>query len=167
MKEREVWKDILGYEGIYQVSNLGRIKNSKGRILTTKTTGNYNHILLCKNGKRENFTIHKLVAMAFVPNPNNYKEINHINENARDNRASNLEWCSHKYNINYGTRTKKVIEKQSIKISQYDLDGNFIRDWDKVNDAIREYKNHHISNVLNGKRKKASGYIWKWKEEKI
>jgi len=163
----EVWKDIPNYEGIYKISNLGRIMNSKNRILTTKTTGNYNHIILCKNGSRKNFTIHKLVAMAFIPNPNNYSCINHINENSRDNRVDNLEWCTQTYNINYGARTKKVIEKQSIKISQYDLDGNYIRDWNCINDAIREYNNYHIVNVLKGNRKKASGYIWKYKEGKI
>lgn len=163
----ELWKDISGYEGIYQISNLGRIKNNKGRILTDKTTGNYNHIILCKNGNRKNYVIHRLVAMAFIPNPNNYPCVNHINENSRDNRAENLEWCTQSYNINYGTRIKKVAKKQSIKISQYDLDGNHIRDWNCINDAIREYNNYHIVNVLKGTRKKASGYLWRYKEGKI
>ena len=87
----EQWKDIPDYEGIYQISNMGRVRNNKGIVLTNKTTGKYNHILLCKNGDRKNFTIHRLVAEAFVPNINNYPIVNHINENSRDNRASNLE----------------------------------------------------------------------------
>lgn len=163
----EIWKDIKEYNGLYKVSNLGRIKNKNDKILTTKKTGIYNHILLCKNGERKNFTIHKLVAMAFVPNPNNLPCINHINENKEDNRANNLEWCSYKYNNNYGNRTKKVVEKNSIKISQYDLDGNFVKDWNCINDAIRYYNNYHICDVLNNKRNQASGFKWKLKENKI
>lgn len=163
----EIWKDIKEYEGIYKISNLGRVKNKNDVILTNKTTGKYHHILLCKNGFRKNFTIHKLVAEAFIPNPNNYSCINHKNENAKDNRVENLEWCTYNYNNNYGTRIKKVIEKQSKKILQYDLQDNFIKEWNSVNDAIREYNNYHISSVLNNKRKTASGYIWKWKENKI
>ena len=163
---QEIWKDIPEYEGKYQASNLGRIKSlnyngtGKEKLLSIQKTGNYNHIILNKNGKKKNYSIQKLIALTFIPNPNNYKEINHKDENTRNNHVDNLEWCTHTYNINYGTRKAKVKEKLSIKINQYDLKNNFIKTWDCMNDAIRYYKNIHIHDVCKGKRKTASGYKW-------
>lgn len=167
---KEIWKDIPNYEDLYQASNLGRIKSlnfngtGKEKIRSIQTTGNYNHIILYKNGKRKNFSIQKLIALTFIPNPNNYKEINHKDENTRNNNVNNLEWCNHNYNINYGNRTKKMKEKQSIKINQYDLYGNYIKTWDCMNDAIRFYNNTHICDVCKNKRKNASGFLWKYKQ---
>lgn len=162
----EVWKDINNYEGHYKVSNLGRIKSikrNKEKIMSIQTTGSYNHIILRKNNKSKNFSIQKLVAQAFVPNPNNYKEINHKDENTRNNYANNLEWCNHSYNINYGNRTKKVKDKLSTMINQYDLNGNYVKTWNCMNDAIRFYNNNrHICDVCKGKRYTASGYKWSY-----
>ena len=162
---KEIWKDIPNFEGLYQVSNFGKIKsirNNKEKLIKILTSGNYNHVMLYKNNIQKNFTIHKLVASVFIDNPNNYEEINHKDENTRNNRVDNLEWCDHNYNINYGSRTKKAKDKLSIKINQYDLNGNYIKTWNCMNDAIRFYKNVHICDVCRGKRKIASGYKWSY-----
>ena len=96
---KEIWKDIEGYEGKYQVSNMGRVKtlnyrnSGKEQILHSNPTGGYCIVGLCKT-KRKTYYIHRLVAAAFVPNPENKPEVNHINHNKRDNRASNLEWVT-------------------------------------------------------------------------
>lgn len=147
---KEEWKDIPNYEGLYQASNLGRIRSlysNKNKIMRIQTTGNYNHIILTKDGYAKNYSIHKLVALAFIPNPNNLLEINHKDENPRNNNVNNLEWCNHSYNIKYGNRIQKVKDKVSVKIDQYDLDGNYIKTWNCLNDAVRYYKNNHIWHV--------------------
>ena len=174
---KEIWKDIPGYEGIYQVSNLGRVKSleriimgrwhevkTKEKILKPRITNGYLRLQLFKSNKAKNFFLHRLVAMAFISNPNNYIEINHKDENHFNNNVNNLEWCSHSYNINYGTRTKKTIEKVCKPILQYDMNGNFIKKWKTMNEAIRYYNNVHICDVCKGKRQNASGYIWKYKD---
>ena len=106
----EIWKDVPGYEGLYQVSNYGRVlslyryrKKSQNILKTfTRKTG-YIAVTLQKNGKRETKLVHQLVALCFIDNPNNYPIINHKDENPSNNRVDNLEWCTHKYNSNYGT----------------------------------------------------------------
>lgn len=172
---KEIWKDVIGYEGLYQVSNLGRIKSlvfknrmttiKREKILSIQKTGNYDHIILYKNGKQINHLIHRLVAEAFIENKNNYKEVNHKDENTRNNNVDNLEWCNHKQNINYGTRTQKAKEKLQVKINQYDLKGNFIKQWNCMNEAIRYYKNGHIFDVCKGQRKTASNFIWQYAKD--
>ena len=114
----EEWKDIKGYEGKYQVSNLGRIKSlnynhtKKEKILDIKPRKDgYMYVGLFKNGKRKSFKVHRLVAEVFIENPNKYPVINHKDENKSNNCISNLEWCTHKYNVNYGTRAQKFSEK--------------------------------------------------------
>lgn len=111
----EIWKKVKGYEGLYEISNKGRIRScdhyvlfgknrriSKGKILVQNTAGsNYNHIKLSKNNIVKRKYIHRLVAEAFIPNPENKLEINHINENTRDNRVDNLEWATRQENINH------------------------------------------------------------------
>ena len=113
----EMWKDIPGYEGKYQVSNTGQVRslNYKGRgvVKLLKQYDNrdgYKRVCLCKNGKVKNHWTHRLVAIAFIPNPNNYKEVNHKDENPSNNNVKNLEWCTHEYNMNYGTRNERASE---------------------------------------------------------
>ena len=103
---KEVWKDIEGYEDRYQVSNLGRMKRViTGRILKSgKNRGGYLYVNLCKNGKYKTHKIHRQVAQAFIPNPENKPEINHIDEDKSNNVISNLEWSTRKENVNHGTR---------------------------------------------------------------
>ena len=112
---RRKWKDIPGYEGLYQVSNLGEIKSlnyrntGKEKILKLiKDKKGYFHVNLYKNGKLKNLQVHRLVAMAFIPNHNNYNQVNHKDENTSNNAVENLEWCTAKYNSNYGNRNKKI-----------------------------------------------------------
>ena len=113
----EEWRYIKGYEGNYQISTLGRVKSfyKKDVLKPGKLRDGYLIVGLYKEGKRKHYKVHKLVAEAFIPNPNNYKEINHKDENKSNNCVSNLEWCTHKYNINYGTRSQRVSESRKGK----------------------------------------------------
>lgn len=111
----EIWKDIPGYEGKYQVSNTGEIRSLKfGKIKILKQYTDkcgYNVLTLSENGKRKNHFVHRLVAMTFIPNPNNLPQVNHKDENKANNCVDNLEWCSRKYNMNYGTRNERASER--------------------------------------------------------
>jgi hypothetical protein len=119
--EEEIWKDIEGYEGLYQVSNLGRVKSlarykqnhSKlqkvnERLLSPRFRRNYYVVALCKEGTVKNVSVHRLVAETFIPNPNNYPIINHKDENSLNNCINNLEWCTYQYNNTYGTVLEKL-----------------------------------------------------------
>lgn len=121
----EFWKDIKGYEGFYQVSNLGRVKSlakyqkgnggsifwRKETILKPANSGRgYLMVVLIKNKKRKSYILHRLVADAFIPNPYNLPQVNHKDENKTNNVVSNLEWCDNKYNSNYGTRNIRIIQ---------------------------------------------------------
>ena len=116
---QEIWKDIKGYEGLYQVSNFGRVKSLHGKekILKPyhKSTG-YIQVILCKNYKTVARMVHRLVAEAFIPNPENKSQVNHKDENPLNNVDSNLEWCSATYNINYGTRNHKCMNKRGTPV---------------------------------------------------
>lgn len=167
MIEIEEFRDIPGYEGMYEVSNLGRVRRN-GKILKpskNRTDGGYLQVVLYKNGTSKTFTIHRLVAYAFIPNPQNLPQINHKDEDKTNNAVDNLEWCDHKYNINYGTRNKKAAISLSKPILQYDKTGNFIREWPGVRKAEEEtgIYNSDISRCCSGKLKTAGGYLWKFK----
>lgn len=117
----EVWVDVTGYEGLYQVSNLGRVKSFgatsrqgwqlKERILkqTVEPKG-YAKVGIRKDGKLKTVRVHRLVAEAFIPNPYEFPEVNHKDENKANNRVENLEWCSSKYNCRYGTKAKRAFQ---------------------------------------------------------
>ena len=131
-----MWKDIKNYEGLYQVNELGDVKSLiSGKILKPFYSGKnydkgkgYATISLWKDCKRNNKYIHRLVAETFIPNPNNYSEVNHIDENTRNNKEENLEWCDRIYNVNYGSTKERMIEAQHNKpIAQYDLNNQLIK----------------------------------------
>lgn len=112
---QEIWRDVEGYEGLYQVSNMRRVKSlnynrsGKERVLKQrKNKWGYLRVVLCKDGDYKNYRTHRLVAQVFIPNPENYPEVNHIDEDKTNNAVDNLEWCSSKYNCNYGTRNEKI-----------------------------------------------------------
>lgn len=125
----EIWKDITGYEGLYQVSNLGRVKSLydgghkcfRYLILKPSINNGYLYVKLTVNGKCKSKAIHRLVAEAFIPNPDNLEQINHIDENKQNNNIENLEWCTRSYNLTYGTRIRRFKETIGIKVKMYDL----------------------------------------------
>lgn len=142
-KMKEIWKAIPEYEGCYEVSSIGRVrsvdrvvqngtwtKRIHGRIMKLNNNEGYMYCSLCKDGKPKPQKVHRLVALAFIPNPKNLPYINHKNENKSDNRVENLEWCTKWYNEHYGTYGHKIssIKREKSKnVIQYDLDGNIVR----------------------------------------
>lgn len=178
----EIWKDIKGYEGLYQVSNLGRVKSLKRivfsklgkqqtiyeRILKNKVHKNgYLEVNLNSNGIPKTTKVHRLVAEAFIPNNNNYKEINHKDENKSNNIVENLEWCSSLYNANYGNRNKKMSISKSKSIIQYDLNNNFICEHISLTKAGNSVGGNPQGVFLcaNNVIRKYKGYIWRYKED--
>lgn len=166
---KEIWKDIEGYEGKYQVSNMGRIKFlkfKKIRILRSeKDVNGYLRVTLHKNGIIKRYKVHRLVAQAFIPNPNNLPQVNHKDEDKTNNNVSNLEWCDAKYNMNYGTARKRMIEKIQKVVIQIDINTNVIVNiFPSVKEAKTQTGICHISSCCRNERKSAGGYKWKYKE---
>ncbi len=178
-KMKEEWKDIKGYEGLYQVSDLGRVKSLNYRhkntemVLKPQVTGKgYLRVQLHKNGIFKSFFAHRLVAEAFIPNPNNLLEINHKNEIKTDNNVENLEWCDAKHNANYGTRNNKIAMSKighkcnhSRPVECYDKKMNLISTFESSYDAMRK-TGVNADNIRrccrNEKyRHTAGGFIWK------
>lgn len=176
----EIWKDVVGYEGLYQVSNKGRVKSlsrhrevgwanyiSKERIIKPAThRQGYKYVCLHKNGNKKIFKIHRLVAIAFIPNPNGFNCINHKDENPSNNNLENLEWCNHSYNNRYGMRCEKFRKSMGKVVLQFTKNGDFLKEWICMRVAQRETGIRNIDVVCRGERKTAGGYIWKYKEVK-
>ena len=163
--------DIPDYEGLYKVSNRGRVKNNKGEELKQNLCDKkYFHVWLYKNRKRKMFTVHKLVAKCFVSNPNGYQYVNHIDENKRNNDSSNLEWCTAKYNVNYGSCISRRAESHKKPIIQLTKDGEYIKLWNSAIDASNSLGicSSTITAVAKKRqnRKTAGGYMWKYKIQK-
>lgn len=169
MKNIEVWKDIEGYEGHYQVSNQGRVRSlkfEKKRILKPhRDKGGYLLVNLCNNSEMKTFKVHRLVAKVFISNPQNLPEINHKDEIKTNNCVENLEWCDRKYNINYGTHIQRRSDKRSKPVIQYSKYGEFIKEWKSAIEIQIQFGYYHsnISRCCNGKRKSAYGFVWRYK----
>lgn len=165
---KEEWKDIQGFEGFYQVSNLGRIKslsrgNKKERIRIPRAANNgYLYVVLSKGNKAHTIRIHKEVAKAFIPNPYNYNTINHKNLDKSDNCISNLEWLPLKDNILHAKDNGKNNRKP---IYQCDKDGSIIREWESAWAVQLElgYFSTLISRCCRGKMNSYKGYKWRFK----
>lgn len=174
----EIWKTIEGYEGFYEISNLGRVKSLR-RIETRKNGTTYPvkesiiaqhadkkgycRARLRKPGSTKTLLVHRLVAAAFIPNPNGYKEINHKDECKGNNRADNLEWCDRKYNIHYGTGRKRQAELQSKKVYQYTMDGDLVKVWNSTKECGRNgYAQSSVQRCCKGKAKSHIGYKWSY-----
>lgn len=176
----EEWKDIEGYEGLYQVSTFGRIRSCNrtietslnvrrytGRIIKQQEHKGYLSVMLSNTGTQTRMPVHRIVAKAFIPNPDNLPEVNHKDENPSNNAVYNLEWCDRLYNANYGTAMERMAQKRSVAVEQYDIKGNYINSYRSTREAARalgKNSNGNIANCLNGKVKTAYGYIWKYKE---
>lgn len=188
MNEQEIWKDIPGYEGMYKVSNYGNVK-SLSRVVIRSDGKKYPHkecivkhfinkwgyhqVPLSKYigaNRNRKFMVHRLVAMAFVENPNNYPQINHIDGDKNNNSPDNLEWCTNSMNQKHAWRLglNRYTGKMDRKIVQLDLDGNEIKVWDSLHQAERgidKVSVCHLWSVLNGQRKTCGGYKWKYYED--
>ena len=158
--------DIKGFED-YQITDDGRVWSKKSeKYLKPIDVCGYFRISLYKENKLFLKYIHQLVAEAFLSNPNNYKEINHKDEDSHNNFFNNLEWCDHTYNIRYGTRTKRQIDSISKKVYQYTKTLNLVKEYKSCTEAERENPNFNhrgISYACIGKLKTYKGYIWSHK----
>lgn len=179
----EVWKDIEGFEGQYQISNFGRVRSMDryvrngrgymikacGKILKTHSTHcGYEQVKLGKN--RTHRSVHRLVAIAFIPNPNNLPCVNHKDEDKMNNIYTNLEWCNHRYNVLYGTCQERLRKYKNQPVFMIDKDsGEILNKYDSMKIAMEKTGVHKvtISQVCRGERKTGGGYLWKYAEKSI
>lgn len=189
---KEVWKDIPGYEGLYMVSNLGRVKRlplgkqwpyrrTHNNIRKPHVSNGYCQVNLSKDNEVKWFSVHRLVAMAFIPNPNNYPQVNHKDENKLNNNVDNLEWCTQRYNNLWGTARDRQIKmrklndpngeswkrtgrKLSTRVAMCKKkDGAIIREFSSMTEASAQtgVNISTISNQCRGKIKTRRNYYWK------
>lgn len=182
---KEIWKDIAKYEGLYQVSNYGNVRSLNYRhtgkvnkIAKMRNRYGYLIVALSKNSVKSRKQIHQLVAKAFIPNPENKPEVNHIDGNKENNVVSNLEWVTSKENTQHAInvlkwnflpnrKTKGSKHHAAKSVLQYGKNGKLIKKWGCVSDAAR-YLNHRPDNIIkncNNQTKSAYGYIWKYEDE--
>lgn len=163
----EVWKDIKRFNGKYQVSNTGKVKRENKLINQYDNGKGYLYVRLYFNKQLKNYRVSRLVAEEFVDNPNNYKFVNHKDENRKNNNADNLEWCTLKYNNNYGNRINKYKQKRYKKILQYNLNNCFIKEWNSIREIAETLKisESGIVYCAKGRFKQFKGFIWKYKKE--
>ena len=161
---KEIWRDIKGYEGKYMVSNLGRVKSlnysntGKEGILNARDNGKgYLRVILWKDGKDKKYRINRLVAQAFIPNPDNLPEVNHKDEDKTNNRVDNLEWCSRQYNIEY-SQGKAVIGINKVS--------GLIAEFPSASEASRQtgINSRNICACLKGRQKSTGGFYWHYSE---
>ena len=171
----EIWKPVDGFEWFYEVSDLGNVRSLNyhnwgiaKNLTPVLDKDGYLRVCLSMNGKQYNRTVHRMVALAFLDNPENLPQINHVNEDKSDNRVCNLEWCTCEYNNNYGTRNERVSSSKRNtnckKILQLDLNGNLIREWESLQEIGRQlgYGVAHISRVCRGIKKTGYGFKWRF-----
>ena len=188
----EIWKDIKGYENMYQISNIGQVKSlehyvqqknrwgqtisriQKSRLMKIHINKNgYFRVVLHKNGIEKNYSVHRMVYEAFVGEIPDGMQVNHINEIKTDNRLENLNLMTPKENSNWGTRNERVSEKQTngknskpvLKIDP--ISNEIVAEFPSTKEAERQTGFNHISLWCRGERKSADGYIWKYKEESV
>ena len=176
--KNEEWRDVVGYECLYQVSDQGRVKSLERKVpkrngertvkerILKPITDRYGYLIvcLCAGGKQKMFKVHRLVCQAFHKNPENKLCVNHIDENKTNNAASNLEWSTYEENNNHGTHNERMAKTQSKPVGQYTRDGELVKVWASVSEAGRRagFDRGTISSVANGKRKTHKGFIWRY-----
>lgn len=184
---KEIWKPIKDYEDLYEISNYGKIRSKdrivyqknrwnndiiqftyKGKMLNTKINKNeYVQVHLTKNKKQKRYLVHRLVAEAFIPNPRNKPQVNHINCIKSDNRVDNLEWNTPQENTRHAIKNNRR-KLATIKINQYDIQGNFIRQWNSMMEAAKQYNTTKQNIWLccnKNNRKIAVGYKWEYVDD--
>ena len=153
----EEWRDIKCYEGLYKVSNYGRVKSTKNNIILKNIVSKGYFQVSLHNKGRKNFKVHRLVGLIFIPNPKKLLEINHIDGNKLNNRIDNLEWCTRQENQIHAYETEL---QKAVKVKQFDLNGNLVRQYKSLRQATQITKIAHLSECCNNKRKTAGGFIW-------
>lgn len=171
----EIWKPISGLEDRYEVSTHGRIKSIRNNLIMKPIKRKHGYLGIQLHGFKDTnrgmktFSIHRLVAEAFIPNPNNCEEVNHIDEDKTNNMVENLEWVTHMENSNRGTRAKRIGEAninnplRSKVVAQYTKDGELIREFPSLSEVTRNY-GYLNSNIIRSIRVggTAYGYVWKY-----
>ena len=176
----EIWKDIKGYNEKYKISNLGRIKNTNtNKILSQHISKcGYYRVGLYKKKKSKNIEIHRIVAETFIYNQKQKEEVNHIDGNKKNNNVNNLEWATHKEDINHAWKNQlfEPVREASRRygknnpsakqVIQYDLQGNEIEVYHCIAEAVKEtnINKTSIGKCCNNRQKTAGGYIWKFKK---
>lgn len=164
-----MWKRIKQYPN-YMVNERGDVFSLNcNKILTPSASRGYFHVVLMRNGVRHNFSVHRLVAAAFVDNPDGLPCVNHKDENKLNNNASNLEWCSYRYNNTYRQRHLKAGEKLRKAVSQFDGDGNLVGSYESTRAAAKAtgVREQWIARAARGERKTCKGFIWRWSVDQI
>lgn len=161
---KEVWKEIEGYDGKYQASNLGRIRKIEILKQHDHNLG-YKYVNITKDKQTKHIYVHRLIAQTFIPNLNNLEMVNHKDEDKTNNIPENLEWVTCKENNNYGTAPTRRAKTRSKPVLQYSLDGKFIKEWESAREVERVlgFSNVCINQCCNKKIKKSKGYMWKFK----
>ena len=171
MSENEVWKDVVGFEGFYKVSNKGNVRSvewigARGRECGGRTLkpaydkDGYLKVGLCKNGMRYYKRLHRLVAETFIPNPNNFPQVNHLDEDKVNNNVENLEWCTSKYNNNHGTRIERSARTKSKKIIAVNVETGEVLTFNSGVEAMRKgYSCGNVSASCRGVYRNASGKL--------
>lgn len=177
--DKEIWKDIPQFSGLYEASNYGRIRRTeryivrnngnplflKERIMKqVKKSNGRMYVNLYKDGKKYCKTVHRLVMSAHVPNPEHLEHINHKDEDPTNNRLDNLEWCTEWYNHHYGTKIERVAQKQCKPINCYDIDGNFIKTYDSIKEASKDLGEDasKITKICKHKWKNSTKYLFEY-----
>lgn len=169
---KEEWRPVVGYEGRYEVSSLGRIRRVKIIVPSMKKHGYMQVSLVDGDGVRKSLRLHRIVAEAFLPNPEGKPQVNHKDEDPENNRADNLEWATAEENTNYGSRTARAAAKNGSKTPIIQIDP-------KTLEAVAEYPGQSaaaratgislasINACLRGKQRRAGGYLWRYKYKKV
>ena len=179
----EIWRDIPGCTELYQASTHGNIRRKDrlvvnngtnyvkhGKIISqSKSSKGYMRVRLFFNGKIKEELVHRLIAKTFIPNPCNFPQVNHKDEDKTNNSVVNLEWCDARYNNTYGSRIAKSVIKQSKPVMQFSPDGRVLRSFPSINEAERQtfISAGHICLVCQGKRPTAGGFIWAYKYPQV